>query len=93
MPAWALKDTEKLPQIAIFLRNQGRRDLIHLQAAIFFRNIDRHQPQVTGFSEQATRDLQFLRLDRGDLRKDLLFGKFDRGALDLALFIRDIFRR
>ena len=92
IPACALKETEKLPQIAIFSAINADVTFIHLQAAILFRNIDRHQAQVACFPEQAARDLKILRLNGCDLRKDLLLGKLDRRALNLALFVRKIFR-
>src|SRR6185437_15761457 len=56
-----------------------------------FRNVDRHQPQAACFSKQATRDLKILRLNGCDLRKYLLLGKLQRGALNLALLVGKVF--
>ena len=72
-------------------RDQGRCNLVHLEAAEFFWNIYRHQAQITGLSEQAFHDVEVFCLDRGNLRLDLFFSEVHRCVLDLPLNIRDIF--
>ena len=91
MPTWALKATEKLPQIAIFSATRADVTLSISRPPILFWNIDRHQAQITGLSEQAFHDVEVFCLDRGNLRLDLFFSEVHRCVLDLPLNIRDIF--
>src|SRR5262249_51619302 len=70
--------------------NNRRADLIHLQAAVLLRNIDRGQAKFTGLLDKAARNREILRLNLIRDRDDLIQGKLCRRLRDLAMLFGEV---
>ncbi len=76
-----------------FVRNQGGGDLVHSKSAVFLRHVYFHQAKFACFSKKAACHVEILRFDSSDLRLNLLLCKIHCRALDLPLYIGQIFQR
>ena len=63
MPTWALESHREAAQLGEMVGHDRRRDLIHGQAAVFLRDVDGHQAEISSFLEQGAGDVEVLRLD------------------------------
>ncbi len=71
--------------------DDGGGDLVHLQAAVGFGNLDAAQAQVAGLLQQIAGDGEVLVLDLLDVGKDLVDREFFRGLADELVLLGEIF--
>ncbi len=68
-------------------------DLVHLQAAVLFGDVDGHEAEVAGFAEQGAGDGEVLGFDLGGRRQHFVGSEFHRGFGDLAVFVGEVLGR
>src|ERR1700739_1354627 len=72
--------------------DHGRRDLVHLEAAVSLGNLHSRKTQLPSLLQQVTRYLKFFLLDALDIGKNLIDCKFLRGLPNELMLLSKIFR-
>lgn len=65
--------------------------LVHLEAAVLLRDIDRGKSEFAGLADQAARDVELLGFDAVRQRHHFVGGEVGGGARNLAMLFGEIF--
>src|SRR5205809_6816617 len=90
MPAPRCRETGVFGDV---VGNYGGSSLVHLQAAVIYRNFHPAQPQLASFLEQLARDGEVLVLHLRDVRDNLVGSEFLRRLTNQLMLFGEILRR